>query len=148
MAGEARLQYFNSLNLIMSKVPFPYPVIVGPQDIDELNHVNNVVYLRWVQDAAAAHWNALAPAELKDKYAWVVLRHEIDYKKPAVLGDTVMAETWVSSCEGVRSVRHVKMTNLKTGELLAGAKTTWCLLDATTKRPKRIENDITSIFLD
>lgn len=131
----------------MLKAPFHYPIVVGVQDIDELNHVNNVVYLRWVQEAAAAHWNAIAEDELKNKYAWVVLRHEIDYKKPAILGDTVVAETWVSSCEGVRSVRHVKMTNLKTGDLLAEAKTMWCLLDSATKRPKRIEEDITSIFL-
>lgn len=131
----------------MLKTRFHYPIVVGSQDIDELNHVNNVVYLRWVQDAATAHWNTIASAELKDKYAWVVLRHEIDYKKPAILGDTVVAETWVSSCEGVRSVRHARITNLKTGELLAEAKTTWCLLDSVTKRPKRMEKDVTSIFL-
>lgn len=131
----------------MLKPPFQYKITVGAQDIDDLHHVNNVIYLRWVQEAAAAHWNAIASAELQHNYAWVVLRHEIDYKKPAILGDTVVAETWVSSCEGVRSVRHVKMTNVKTGDLLAEAKTTWCLLDSVTKRPKRIEEDITSIFL-
>jgi acyl-CoA thioester hydrolase len=131
----------------MNKAPFRYIISVGAQDIDDLNHVNNVVYLRWVQDAAAAHWNAVAPAQLQTNFAWVVLRHEIDYKRSAVLDDIVVAETWVSSCEGVRSVRHVKMTNLKTGDLLAEAKTTWCLVDAVTKRPRRIEADIISIFL-
>lgn len=131
----------------MLKAPFHYKITVDVHDIDELNHVNNVVYLRWVQEAAAAHWNAIASTELKNTYAWVVLRHEIDYKKPAILGDTVVAETWVSLCEGVRSVRHVRMTNLKTGDLLAEAKTTWCLLDSVTKRPKRIEEDITRVFL-
>ncbi len=131
----------------MSKNTFRYEITVSEQDIDDLRHVNNVVYLRWVQDAATAHWNAVAADVLKTNYAWVVLRHEIDYKKPAVLGDTVLAETWVSSCEGVRSVRHVKMLNAQTGELLAEARTTWCLLDAQTKRPRRIEADITAIFL-
>lgn len=123
-----------------------HTIIVTPADIDEMNHVNNVVYLRWVQDAAAAHWDALASEEIRKKYAWVVLRHEIDYKSPAKLGDPVKAETWVSSREGVRSVRHVKLSHSETGILFAEAVTTWCLLDAVTKKPKRIESDITSIF--
>jgi acyl-CoA thioester hydrolase len=127
-------------------IVFPHAIIVTPADIDEMNHVNNVVYLRWVQDAAAAHWDKLAPEELKRKYAWVVLRHEIDYKNPVKLGDPVKAETWVSAREGVRSVRHVKLSHAETGVLFAEAVTTWCLLDAVTKRPKRIDSDITSIF--
>ncbi len=125
---------------------FTHTITITPADIDEMNHVNNVVYLRWVQDAAAAHWDALALDELKRKYAWVVLRHEIDYKTSAKLGDSVNAETWVSSCEGVRSVRHVKLSHAETGIVFAEAVTTWCLLDAVTKRPKRIDADITSIF--
>lgn len=125
---------------------FTHTIVITPSDIDEMNHVNNVVYLRWVQDAAAAHWDALATEELKNKYAWVVLRHEIDYKSPVKLGDPVPAQTWVSSREGVRSVRHVKITHTETGVVFAEAVTTWCLLDAVTKRPKRIDSDITSIF--
>lgn len=127
-------------------IVFTHTITVTPADIDDLNHVNNVVYLRWVQDAAAAHWDAFASQEMKSKYAWVVLRHEIDYKSPAKLGDPVKAETWVSSREGVRSVRHVKLSHAETGVLFAEAVTTWCLLDAVTKRPKRIESDIMSIF--
>jgi acyl-CoA thioester hydrolase len=123
-----------------------HTIAVVSADIDDMNHVNNVVYLRWVQDAAAAHWDAIASEELKRKYVWVVLRHEIDYKSPAKLGDTIIAKTWVSSREGVRSVRHVTLTNAATGVVFAEAITTWCLLDAVTKRPKRIDTDITSIF--
>lgn len=94
----------------------------------------------------AAHWDAIASEELKWKYAWVVLRHEIDYKSPAKLGDSIIAKTRVSSREGVRSIRHVILTNAATGVVFAEAITTWCLLDAVTKRPKRIDTDITSIF--
>jgi acyl-CoA thioester hydrolase len=125
---------------------FTHTIAITPDDIDEMNHVNNVVYVRWVQDAAAAHWNALAPEELKKKYAWVVLRHEIAYKSSAKLGDPVKAETWISSREGVRSIRHVKLSHAETGIILAEAITTWCLLDAVTKKPKRIDTDIMSIF--
>ena len=123
-----------------------HTIAVIADDIDDMNHVNNVVYLRWVQDAAAAHWDAIASEDLKKKYAWVVLRHEINYKSPAKLGDTINAKTWVSSCEGARSVRHVTLSNAATGVVFAEAVTTWCLLDAVTKRPKRIDTDITSIF--
>lgn len=127
-------------------IVFMHTIKVASGDIDDMNHVNNVVYLRWVQDAAAAHWDAIASEELKNKYAWVVLRHEIDYKSPAKLGDIVTAKTWVSSREGARSVRHVTLSNAATGVMFAAAITTWCLLDAVTKRPKRIDTDITSIF--
>lgn len=129
----------------MDKV-FIHSLTVTPADIDDMDHVNNVVYLHWVQEAATAHWNQVASEELKKKYLWVVLRHEIDYKNAALLGDPVRAETWVSTCEGVRSVRHVKLSHAETGVVFAEAATTWCLLDAATKRPKRIEADIASIF--
>lgn len=125
---------------------FTHTILVEPGDIDAMDHVNNVVYLRWVQDTAEAHWNAIAPPELKARYAWVVLRHEIDYKSPAKAGDAVTATTWVSAVDGVRSVRQVTLCHAQTGTVLAKAVTTWCLLDALTKRPKRIEADITSIF--
>jgi len=125
---------------------FSMTITVQPTDIDDLHHVNNVVYLRWVQDVAAAHWESIASREMKQKYSWVVLRHEIDYKNPSFLGDVLTARTWVSSCEGVRSVRNVKIYQA-TGKLVAEAKTTWCLLDAQTAKPRRIEDDITSIFL-
>ena len=117
---------------------------VMSEDIDELGHVNNVVYLRWVQQVAAAHWKSKALNTVTDKYLWVVLRHEIDYLKPALLHDKIRAQTWVSSMEGVKSIRNVKF--LANGNDLAQAKTVWCLLDATSMRPKRIGDDIKNIF--
>lgn len=126
---------------------FQYAITVSVADIDDLEHANNVVYLRWVQEAAAAHWDAIASDELKKKYSWVVLRHEIDYKQAAYLGDQLIAHTWVGTCEGVRSVRHVTMYHSGSGKIVAEAKTTWCLLDTDTMKPKRIEDDIISIFM-
>jgi acyl-CoA thioester hydrolase len=126
---------------------FELTLTVSARDIDNLNHVNNVVYLQWVQDVASAHWATIATDELKKKYSWVVLRHEIDYRNPAYLNDQLLVKTWVSSCEGVRSIRHVKFYQVSSGALVVETKTTWCLLDAQTMRPKRIESDIVSIFL-
>jgi acyl-CoA thioester hydrolase len=126
---------------------FNHSVTVEPDDIDDLEHVNNVVYLRWVQEVAAAHWANVASEEMKQKYSWVVLRHEIDYRNPAFLGDKLIVRTWVSSCEGVRSVRNVKFYQSGGGELVAETKTTWCLLDSQTMKPRRIEEDIASVFM-
>lgn len=126
---------------------FSIGIHVQPEDIDDLDHVNNVVYLRWVQDVAAAHWASIATEEMKKKYLWVVLRHEIDYRNPAFLGDELIARTWVSSCEGVRSVRNVRFYQSSSGKLVAKTKTTWCLLDAQSMKPRRIEQDVISIFM-
>jgi len=125
---------------------FSVPIRIVPADIDLMNHVNNVVYLRWVQDVATAHWNATASPELKSKYAWVVLRHEIDYLAPALPGDELIGYTWVGEISGPRFPRFVDICNSKTAKTLAKATTTWCLLDAQTFRPKRIESDILEIL--
>jgi len=70
-------------------------VSVRPDDIDEQNHVNNTVYLRWVQEVATAHWRALASQQAQKTIGWVVLRHEIDYKASAVVGEQMLLRTWV-----------------------------------------------------
>ncbi|MBA4054881.1 MAG: acyl-CoA thioesterase [Marivirga sp.] len=123
---------------------FEHELEVLPADIDEMGHVNNVIYVRWVQEVAAAHWNHEASALLKEKYAWVVLRHEIDYKNPAFLQDRITGITRVGVYNGARFDRYVKIT---TGEkILAEAKTTWCLLDAKKLRPTRIPEEIIAIL--
>ncbi|MBA4145678.1 MAG: acyl-CoA thioesterase [Cytophaga sp.] len=126
---------------------FEHPIIVQSSDIDVMNHVNNAVYVQWVQDAAAAHWNAYAPAEIKTKYNWVVLRHEIDYRSAAVLGDQLIAKTWVDQYEGVKSTRMVHIIRRPDNKILAEAKTTWCLLTAANNRPTRVVDEITSVFM-
>lgn len=126
---------------------FHLTILVLPTHIDEMNHVNNVVYLQWVQDAAAAHWNSKASDILRQQYNWVVLRHEIDYKSPALLNDEIIATTWVQDYEGVRSTRIVQLKRKSDGRLLAEAKTNWCLLNATTNRPSRVPEEIKKVFL-
>src|SRR5215210_2498900 len=75
--------------------PFEMKITAQPSDIDELGHVNNAAWVRWIQDVATAHWEAVAPAEHRDSYVWVVIRHEIDYLRPAGPGETVTGRTWV-----------------------------------------------------
>ena len=89
--------------------PFELTILVEPADIDELGHVNNVAYLRWVQDVAVAHWRAAADVEDQAKLRWVVVRHEIDYKHPAHLGDGIVARTWVGIASRIRFERHTEL---------------------------------------
>lgn len=126
--------------------PFLQQVIVQPEHIDNLDHVNNVVYLQWVQDVAKAHWAVLSNEEVDRKYAWVVLRHEIDYRKSARLGDVLTVRTWVGETSGSRSVRHVEIQGAD-GSLVVSAKTVWCLIDAKTFRPVRIGDDVMQCLL-
>lgn len=124
---------------------FRHPIIVKPGDIDHLGHVNNVVYLRWMQEAAEAHWNRLSTPEERKQIAWVVLRHEIDYRLPARLSDELYALTWVGETEGLRSVRYVRIFR-EPQVLLAEAKTTWLLVDAATQRPRRIGPEVLAML--
>ncbi|MCU0358359.1 MAG: acyl-CoA thioesterase [Cyclobacteriaceae bacterium] len=121
-------------------------IIVQHKDLDELNHVNNVVYLQWVQDIASAHWQTLATEDMLKKYSWVVLKHEIEYFGQAFLNDHLQVSTWVDSSEGFRSIRQAEFHHTGTKKLLVRARTTWCLLDSTTLRLKRIEQDIYTKF--
>ena len=115
-------------------------------DIDHLNHVNNIRYLEWIQVLAAAHWKSVSTAIQRKENVWVVMRHEIDYMGPAFEGDQLQLKTYVSKCEGATSIREVEIINTRTGKLLVKSKTKWCMTDPKTKRPKRIPNNLLSIF--
>ena len=119
---------------------------VRPGDIDRLGHVNNVVYLRWVQDAAAAHWYARAGEDDKENLLWVVTRHEIDYKRPALLNDRIIARTWVGGASRRSFERHTELFRKSDMKLLARARTLWCPVDAATKKPVGVSEDIYQQF--
>jgi acyl-CoA thioester hydrolase len=125
---------------------YTHEFVVQPHEIDAMGHVNNVIYLKWAQDAAEAHWESKGNQELKSKYKWVVLRHEIDYLSPAFSGQTILARTWVESYAGAKSDRIVELVNVETQKLLARSKTTWCLLDSQSLRPRRVEQELINIF--
>ena len=125
---------------------FCLTVTVSPDDIDEQNHVNNMVYLRWVQEIATAHWRAIAPREAQEKVGWVVLRHEIDYKSPAGLGDRIELRTWVGKATRLTFERFTEMRRQGETKLLAGARTLWCPIDRGTGRPTRVSDDVRSQF--
>lgn len=120
--------------------------VVEPSDLDERAHVNNVVYLRWVQDVATAHWRAHAPVEAQERIAWVALRHEIDYLSPARLGDEVVVRTWVGTAEGLSFERFTEVRRAGDGRLLARARTLWCPVEARSGRPHRVSAEVRAQF--
>ena len=124
---------------------FSHSFSVDSGEIDELGHVNNVAYLQWVQDIAVAHWNDAATREQLDKFIWVVVRLEIDYKKPAFADEEITAETWVGEWTAVTCERF---TEIKRGdELLVKGRTVWCMIDKQTARPVRISAELRDRFI-
>jgi acyl-CoA thioester hydrolase len=116
-------------------------------DIDELGHVNNAVWVRWIQDMATSHWEAVAPAEHQAAYIWVVTRHEIDYLRAVLPGETVTGRTWVAEApKGARFDRHVEFVGSDLKPRVR-AKTTWAILDKTTGRPLRVPPEVAAPFL-
>ncbi|HZR06865.1 MAG TPA: thioesterase family protein [Candidatus Udaeobacter sp.] len=130
----------------MSSARFEMIVPVLAEDIDEQNHVNNTVYLRWVQDVATAHWRAIASAEAQETIGWVVLRHEIDYKAPAALGDEVLLRTWVGKATRLTFERFTEIRRNRDSRLLSEARTLWCPIDAQTSRPMRVSAEVRAQF--
>ena len=119
---------------------------VVPADIDELGHVNNTVYLRWVQEVATAHWQAIASPDSQASIVWVVLRHEIDYKTPALAGDEVLLRTWVGMVSRLTFERHTEIRRRPSGQLLSQARTLWCPINTTTGRPQRVTAELRAQF--
>lgn len=117
-----------------------------PEDIDELGHVNNAVWVRWVQEMSLAHWYAIAPAEHQEKYVWVILRHEIDYRGNLNVGESVTGETWVGTPKGARFDRFVRF--VRGGKALVEAKTTWAPIEKATGRLMRITPELAAPFLN
>jgi len=126
--------------------PYELSLDVLPEDIDQLNHVNNVVYLRWVQEAAIAHWTAKAPREAQEALFWVVVRHEIDYKRPALPGDAIIARTWVGPASQRTFERNTEILRAGDRTLLARARTLWCPMDLRTGRPTHVSDEVRAAF--
>lgn len=116
---------------------FELPLEIRPEHIDENGHVNNVVYVGWLQDAGTTHWNARFDVETRAKWSWVALRHEIDYLRALQPDATAIARTWVGDPRGPRFARYVRIEDGE-GRLCAQGVSEWCLVEAATLRPTRI----------
>ena len=117
-----------------------------PADIDENGHVNNVVYLRWAQDMGVAHWRSRASADAQATWAWIALRHEIDYRRPLLPGEAASARTWVAEePQGPRYDRFIRIEGPDV-QMCAQVHTTWVLIEQSTGRPRRVPEWIPEMF--
>ncbi len=124
---------------------YRHAIGIEPADIDHMGHVNNSVYLKWVQEAVVRYWEKVAPSEAVTKHLWVALKHEIEFKRPTFLEDAVVADVIAEQVQGARAFFT---TVIKRGEeVLAEVKSTWCCLDAASMRPARLAKDVVSRFL-
>jgi acyl-CoA thioester hydrolase len=129
----------------VTSVPYHHPIGIVPDDIDHMGHVNNSVYLKWVQEAVVRYWESLAPPEAVARHLWVALSHEIKYRRPAFLDDLVVADVIAEKVEGARAAFT---TFIMRGEdVIAEVKSSWCCLDAVSKRPARLARDIIARFV-
>lgn len=126
---------------------FAITVTAASGDIDELGHVNNAVYLKWIQDVATAHWSAVAAPEHLAAFVWVVTRHEIDYLRQTLEGETLTLTTWVGEPKGARFDRHVEISG-PAGDVRVKAITTWAIIDKATGRLTRVRPEIAAPFLN
>jgi len=126
-------------------VTFKHRFTAQPADIDELGHVNNAVWVRWIQDMATAHWSGMATPEQIADYVWVIVRHEIDYRGNLREGESVTARTWVADApQGAKWDRFVEFE--KDARIVVRAKTTWAILDRATGRLVRVPKDVAIRF--
>ncbi|MCS7012350.1 MAG: thioesterase family protein [Chloroherpetonaceae bacterium] len=125
---------------------FEHHFRVLPEDIDVQNHASNISYLKWVQDAAVSHWRHRATLEQQEAFTWVVIRHEIDYLRPAFLGQELLAKTWIGNATAATCERFTEIWRPSDHCLLAKAHSVWCLLDRQSFRPRRITQDLVERF--
>jgi acyl-CoA thioester hydrolase len=131
---------------LVTNLPFELTITAQPADIDRQNHVNNTVYVRWIQEVATAHWQARAPADARDAIGWVVLRHEIDYKSPAGLRDEIVLRTWVGKATRITFERFTEMRRASDSELLSQARTIWVPINPDTGKPTRVPAEVRARF--
>lgn len=125
---------------------FEWRITVKAEDLDNLQHVNNVRYLEWIQEISRRHWESAAPTEWKESYVWVVRNHNITYKQAAVLGDQLELSTYIVANRGALSTRVVELKKKNCNQILCQAETQWCLLDAKSHRPKAIPDAFIQLF--
>ncbi len=131
----------------MIRPAFELTLTAGPDHIDELGHVNNAVWVQWIQRVAVAHWDLVADQTHKDAFYWVVVRHEIDYLRAAHQGEVITARTWVGDApKGARFERFVEFTGPQ-GKTCVRSRTEWAIIDRALGKPVRVPSEVIAPFV-
>lgn len=129
----------------MDKMTFTMTIEVEKRHLDGLDHVNNLEYLKWGETIAKKHWEFLIKDTQLDQHIWVILKHEIEYKKEGRLSDKITVNTWVGETSALKSIRHFEF--YRGEEMLAKMATTFCLFSLESRRPMKISERIRNILL-
>ncbi len=136
----------------MSMTPLPtfsHEITVGDADIDQLGHASNIEYVRWIQDVAVAHSDAVGldhAAYVNMGAVFVVVRHEVDYLRPLLRGDRLEVRTWIDSQQAAKCKRATEIRRVEDQVVVARAMTTWGFIDVARQRPTRIPPAVREAF--
>lgn len=125
---------------------FEKKIIVNEKDLDGLDHVNNLVYVKWAIDIAKNHWENIATEKMIKSYHWVLLEHNIKYILPAYLNDKILLKTYIDDTTRIKSKRVVEFYNIRYNKIIAISNTSWCLINSRSKKIQRINDQILNIF--
>ena len=131
----------------MTRPTFELTLTALPEHIDELGHVNNAVWVQWMEQVAVTHWRSVAAPKDQDDYFWVVVRHEIDYLRPAFEGETITARTWAGEKpQGAKYDRHMEFFG-EDGKVRVRARSWWAIIDKAAGRPIRVPAEVVAPFM-
>jgi acyl-CoA thioester hydrolase len=127
---------------------YQYEFIIPDEAADENGHVNNVLYVQWMQDAAVRHYQAMGGRQVTQELGatWVVRSHKIEYLSPAFTGEQIRVLTWVSNMRRVRSLRRYRFVRVANEKLLVRGETDWVFVDANSGHPRAIPPEVTHLF--
>ena len=125
---------------------FRIKITVKPEHLDDVNHVNNVIYVQWMENIARQHWNTYVSPELNEQVLWMIKRHEIDYMNQAFLNDELEMHTWTGDYTNVTWKRHYEITRIADNKKIISAASIWIPLDRKTQRPRRIDDAMLMMF--
>ncbi len=131
----------------MTNTPFEMAFVAEAADIDELGHVNNAVWVQWMEQVAVAHWRSVAAQAHQDAYFWVVVRHEVDYLRAVVEGERIVARTWAGEKpQGAKFDRHIEFAG-EDGKVRVKARSWWAIIDKAAGRPIRVPSEVVAPFM-
>ncbi|HRH60536.1 MAG TPA: thioesterase [Chitinophagaceae bacterium] len=130
----------------LPKSHFTISITVAEEHLDELRHVNNVIYVKWMEDIARQHWKQYASQQLQDELFWMIKKHEIVYFNQAFLNDHLMMHTWTGAHTNITWIRHYEITRPADNKKIIEAHSVWIPLDKKTQRPVKITGELISMF--
>ena len=127
---------------------YTYEFTVSEQAVDENGHVNNVMYVQWMQDAAVRHYEAMGGRQITIDIGatWVVRSHKVEYLRPAFAGERLKVETWVANMRRVRSLRRYRFLRAADEQVLVRGETDWVFVDVSSGAPRAVPAEVSGLF--